>query len=102
MPERPLRRSPRPVFRPRFTLSLLYLGAFFLLFGTLFALPELLAAAGSLPPGPARLTPEELEQAERVGREALSRTELLAALVAALAATAGGARAGLLPGLRSD
>lgn len=97
----PPRRTPRPVFRPRFTLSLLYLIAFFLLFGTLFALPDLLEAAGSLPPGPTRLTPEELEQAERVGRDALSRTQLAAALLAALAATALGARANLLPGLRN-
>ena len=88
MPVAPPRRSSRPVFRPRFTLTLLYLAFFFLLFGMLFALPDLLEGARALGPGPEELTPEELEVARDTAREALRGGRLMVALVHAFAGRA--------------
>jgi hypothetical protein len=93
----PLRRS-GPAFRPRFTLMLVYLLGFFLLFGLLFALPDLIAAARELPPG-GELTPEELEQARDVARSSL-RGRIPVVFACAFLATALGAWRRLLPGLR--
>ena len=91
-------RRPRTVFRPRFTLMILYLLVFFLLFGLLFALPDLIEAARSLPPGD-ELTPEELEQAREVARGAL-RGRIHLIFVCAVIATGLGAWRRVLPGLR--
>ena len=102
MSETPPRRSGRSVFRPRFTLTILYLGFFLLLFGTLFALPDLLEGARSLGPGPEELTPEELARARNIGRDALSGGRLLVALGLAVIATGLGSYARVLPGLRGD
>ncbi len=102
MPELPPRRSSRPVFRPRFTLSLLYLAFFFLFFGMIFALPDLLAGARDLGPGPEELTPEELDRARETGRQALRGGRLLVALALAAIATGLGSYARVLPGLRGD
>jgi hypothetical protein len=102
MPEVPPSRSPRPVFRPRFTLSILYLVFFFFVFGLIFALPDLLEGARELGPGPDELTPQELEKARDTAREALRGGRLLAALGLAVVATALGSYARLLPGLRGD
>ena len=41
-------------------------------YGLLFALPDLLAGARALPPGPAELAPEELAQAREIARNALA------------------------------
>jgi hypothetical protein len=41
-------------------------------FGLAFALPDLLAAARALPPGPDELTPEELAHAREIARAALA------------------------------
>lgn len=98
-PSAPPPRRGRPVFRPRFSLSLLYTVFFFFLFALLLALPELLEAARSLPPGSRS---EDLARGEQVARQALSGAELLLALGLALAATVLGARSGRLPGLRED
>jgi hypothetical protein len=88
------------VFRPRFTLTLLYLAFFFFLFGILLALPELLAGARDLGPGPEELTTEELDRARETAREALRGGRLLVALALAVIATGLGAFARVLPGLR--
>jgi hypothetical protein len=81
---------------------LLYLAFFFLLFGMLFALPDLLAGARQLGPGPEELTPEELAQARDAARGALAGGRLLVALGLAVIATGLGGFARVLPGLRGD
>ncbi|MCP5071348.1 MAG: hypothetical protein GY946_32710, partial [bacterium] len=60
----PLRR--RAPYRPTFTLTLLYLVGFFILFALLFALPDLIEGFQQLPPGPEELTPEELERGTQI------------------------------------
>jgi hypothetical protein len=102
MPETPSRRGAQRVFRPRFTLTILYLAFFFFLFGLLFALPELLQEARDLGPGPDELTPEELARARDTVREALKGGRLFVALGLAVIATGLGSYARLLPGLRGD
>lgn len=101
-PSRPpgSRRRSTP-FRPRFTIMILYVGAFYFLFALLLVLPALLDALAQLPPGGETPTPEELELARDVSRGALSGGKVYVALFAALAATALGAWRGLLPGLRA-
>lgn len=103
-PEAPLpprRPGSEATFRPRFTLLLLYLALFFVGFALLLALPDLLEAYRSLPPGEGPLTPEELEVARRAAHEAL-RGRLGFALLAAVATTGLGAWRGVLPGLRGE
>ena len=102
MPEAPSRRSRQPVFRPRFTLTLLYLAFFFFLFAMIFALPDLLEGARNLGPGPEELSPEELDEARDIAREALRGGRLLLALGLAAIATGLGSYARVLPGLRGD
>jgi hypothetical protein len=102
MPVAPPRRSSQPVFRPRFTLTILYLAFFFFLFGILFALPDLLEGARGLGPGPEELTPEELDRARDTTRNALQGGRLQIALALAVIATGLGAYARVLPGLRGD
>ena len=87
-------------FRPRFTLVLFYVAGFFLLYAMLFALPDLLAGARSLPPGPEELTPEEMAKAQEIAREALSGGKVFIALVAALATVGLGIWRNVLPGVR--
>jgi hypothetical protein len=86
-------------FRPRFTLMLLYLALFYVVFALLIALPYLLAAVQTLPPGGAELTPEELELARDTARRAFAGKAHWAALASVLA-TGAGAWYGKLPGLR--
>jgi len=81
---------------------LLYLAFFFLLFGMLFALPNLLEGARNLGPGPEELTPEELARARDTAREALAGGRLLVALALAAIVTGLGGYARVLPGLRGD
>ena len=100
MPEAPPRRSAQPVFRPRFTLSILYLAFFFFLFGMLFALPDLLEGARNLGPGPEELTPDELARARDATRGALQGGRLQVALALAVIVTGLGSYARVLPGLR--
>jgi hypothetical protein len=100
MPETPSHRVSRPVFRPRFTLTLVYVACFFVLFGLIFALPDLLQGARDLGPGPQELTSEELDQARDIARNALRGGRLLVALALAVIATGLGAYARVLPGLK--
>jgi TctA family transporter len=85
-------RPPRATFQPRFTLGLLYLVAFFVVYCLLLAAPALIDVANSMPPGP-----DQQEAAARAAQEAL-QSRLWIAGVAALVTTAIGIRAGVLPG----
>jgi hypothetical protein len=90
---------PEP-FRPRFTLMLLYVAAFFFLYALLFALPDLLAGARALGPGPDELSPAELERAKEISRNAMSGGKVLIALAASVATVGLAAWRRALPGLR--
>jgi len=92
--------SRAPQFRPGFTLLLFYLAGFFLFYALLFALPDLLAELGRLEPGTGPLTPEQLERAKQVSREALGGGKVLISLLAAFATTALGLWRRVLPGVR--
>jgi hypothetical protein len=82
-------------FRPRFTVTILYFFAFLLLFCAAFAAPALLEILRSMPPGP-----EQESAAREAARRAVGPRLPIAAL-AALATTAVGTVARLLPGARS-
>ena len=71
---------------------LFYFAGLVLLFGLVFALPDLLAAFRALPPGEGELTPAELERARETARDALSGRVPLGL----------GVWRGLLPGLRRE
>jgi hypothetical protein len=92
--------SRAPVFRPRFTVVLLYVAVFFLIYAMLFALPDLLAGARALGPGPDELTAEELARAQETARRALTGGKVLIALVASLSTVGLGIWRGALPGVR--
>ena len=100
MPETPARRSGRPVFRPRFTLMILYLAFFTALFALLLALPDLISAFRELPPGGATASPEDLERASEATRRALAGGRLYFALGAAVVCVGLAAWSRALPGLR--
>jgi hypothetical protein len=89
-----------PPFRPRFTVLLFYVAGFFLLYAMLFALPDLVAGARSLGPGPEELSPEELAQAREIARRAMGGGKVLIALVASLATVGFGVWRNALPGVR--
>jgi hypothetical protein len=91
-----MRPPPRggAVFRPRFTLTILYFFGFLLLFCLAVAAPALYEVLQSAPPGP-----EQQTLAREAARRAVGPRLPIAAL-AALAATAVGTGARLLPGLR--
>jgi len=88
-------RPPRAP-RPRFTLGVLYLFAFFALYCVALVTPALWNLAWTLPPGPA-----QQEIAMDVAQETI-RPWLPLAFVAALLTTAVGMRKGLLPGTRRN
>ncbi len=90
-PQLPRRRP--PVFRPSFTLMVLYLLFFFALFAVLAILPELLPLLEK----PA--VPALQEEAERVAREAAAG-RLLWALLLAVGTVGLGAYLRVLPGLK--
>lgn len=102
MPERRARapRPRRPAFRPNFFLVVIYVAAFTVLFGLMFALPGLVEGARQLGPGPAQLSPEEMAQARRIAAEAVGGGRLVVAFLAAALAVGVGVWARLLPGLR--
>ncbi len=92
--------APRPLpprrttFQPRFTLGLLYVVVFFLVYAMLLVAPELIEVWREVPPGP-----EQEEVAKEVARQA-ARPRLPIALAAAVVTTALGTYARILPGLR--
>jgi hypothetical protein len=95
MSDLPPRRRPPQVFRPQFTLSLLYVFAFFFLFCLMIVAPALYEVWQTMPPGP-----EQEAAAERAARTAMGSRSYVA-LFAAVAVTAVGAYARALPGLRT-
>jgi hypothetical protein len=94
----PERHSIRPAaFRPRVTLGLFYLAAFFLLYALLLVAPELASLAR--PAAPADEAAVE-QAAFDAARRAFSPARMLLALAAALLTVRVAGRAGRLPGLR--
>lgn len=94
-PEHPLhaRRRP-PAFRPSFTLALVYLFAFFLVYAFLLIMPELMTVLRDVPPGP-----EQERLAREAAREAFA-PRFLYALGLALASLGLGSYLGVLPGMK--
>ena len=82
------------VFRPRFTLTILYFAGFFLLYAGALVAPALLEVARSVPPGP-----EQQAASFDAARAALT-ARFPIALVAALATLALGIFARVRPGQR--
>jgi len=82
------------VFRPSFTLALVYVVAFFTLYAVLLILPELLRVLAEVPPGP-----EQQEIAEQVAREA-ARPRIAYAMALALLSVGLGSYLKILPGLK--
>lgn len=87
-------------FRPRFTLTLVYLLGFFLLYAMAFALPDLIVGARELGPGTGDLTPEEQAQAREIARRALGGGKLLIAVAASILTVGFALWRRLLPGVR--
>lgn len=101
-PPRPPLRKPRTggaAFRPEFTLLLLYFFGLFLVFSLLLALPALLEALRTLPPGDGPLTPEERAIAAEAARDAL-RGRVPYAVIAAVVVLGLAVWTRSLPGLR--
>jgi len=84
-------RKPPP-FRPRFTIGLVYMAVFFVLFQFLQVLPELIDLLRTMEAGVAQQ--QAAEHAMRVG------SSPLVSLVLALAATSLGSYYKVLPGMR--
>lgn len=88
----PSKRRP-PVFRPSFTLALVYVLVFFTLYALLMILPELLRVAAEVPPGP-----RQQEVAAEIARKAAA-PRLPYAAAAALLSVGLGSYLRILPGL---
>jgi hypothetical protein len=80
-------------FRPRFTLSILYLIGFFFLYCLLLIAPSLLEVLQTVPPGP-----EQQEAAQQVAHDVV-RPRLWVAVVLSALTTILGAHYRLLPGI---
>jgi hypothetical protein len=80
-------------FRPRFTLSILYLFGFFFLYCLLLVAPSLWEVLQTVPTGP-----EQQEAAQQVAREVV-RPRLLVAVVLSAVTTILGAHYRVLPGI---
>lgn len=88
----PPRRRPPPLPRPRFTLGILYLLAFFFVYCFALAGPALWEVLQTTPPGP-----EQEAIAARAAQEAV-QSRLWIAFVAAVVTTGIGMAKGVLPG----
>jgi hypothetical protein len=84
-------------FRPRFTLTLLYLALFFFLYGLLFATPDLAPLLGA---EGRSLPPEELQQRAREVTQQTLRGKVPLAFAAAVVTVALAAWRRVLPGMR--
>ena len=94
-PDHPLYgRRRAPAFRPSFTLALVYLFAFFVVFSFLLIMPELLAVLRDVPPGP-----EQQQVAQETARRAFAPRAVYA-LGLSLAAVGLGSYLQVLPGLK--
>ena len=91
----PYYRKVGTTFRPRFTLSILYLFGFFFVYCLLLVSPTLLEIIESVPTGP------EQEEAARVAAQEAIQPRFWIAIVAASLSTVLGAHYRVLPGLRS-
>lgn len=89
----PYYRKVGTTFRPRFTLSILYLFGFFFLYCVLLVAPSLLEVLRTIPPGP-----EQQEAAQRVAQEVV-RPRLWVAVVLSALTTILGAHYRILPGI---
>ena len=87
-------QNERAVFRPQFTLGLLYAVAIFFLYCLLLVMPELLDVMRSVPPGPAQ------EEAAREAAYEATRRRLPWALVATILTLIVAAYTRALPGMR--
>ena len=88
--------SRAPPFRPRFTLMLLYLAGFFLLYALLLVAPNLaplVSEAGNAPP-------DELQARAHEAAQHAMRGKALLALLGALATVGFGTWRRILPGMR--
>ncbi len=92
----PRRPRPAPTFRPQFTLTVVYLFGFFMLYALMLIAPTMIESYRALPPGASQ---EDLELASDIARRA-ARPRLWIAGVAALASVALGSYTGVLPGTR--
>ncbi len=88
------RSSSGGTFRPKFTLTLLYAGAFFILFALLLVMPELWPLFHSTLPD------AELEALAQETAQAAARGRIGVAFVLAVVATLAGSWFRVLPGLR--
>ena len=88
----PPHRRPPPLPRPRFTLGILYLLAFFFVYCFALAGPALWEVLQNVPPGPMQ---EQI--AAQAAKEAV-QSRLWIAFVAAVVTTGVGMAKGLLPG----
>jgi hypothetical protein len=94
-PDHPLAgRRRAPPFRPSFTLALVYVVAFFLLYAFLLIMPELTAVLRDVAPGP-----EQERIAQEVARDAFAPRALWALLLALCSVGLGGYLQ-VLPGLK--
>ena len=92
-PYKHLGRRP-PAFRPNFTLSILYLVVFFLLFAFALILPSMLEVLAEVPAGP-----EQEQVAYEVARQ-VARPRLLLAIALSIATVTIGSYYKVLPGLK--
>jgi hypothetical protein len=90
----PLPRRRAPAFKPSFSLLILYVAGFFVLYALLLILPELLSVLAEVPPGP-----EQQKVAEQVAREAAG-PRIPYAVALTLLSVGLGAYLKILPGLR--
>jgi hypothetical protein len=89
---KPANRKPPP-FRPRFTIGIFYLVAFFFLFSFLQILPDLIGLL-EMPPGP--------DQEAAAAEAARLHSSPLVASLLALLATSIGSYYRVLPGMKID
>ncbi len=86
------KRAQRAIMRPRFTLLMLYLFAFFFLFCMILVMPALFEVLRTLPPGP------EQEEAARIAARDAASGKLGMALLLATVVTGVGLYKRWLPG----
>ena len=94
-PVRVEKKPQRAIMRPRFTLLLLYLFAFFFLFCLILVGPVLVEVLQTLPPGP------EQEEAARIAAQEAASGKLGVAFVLAIIATGVGIYKRWLPGTQA-
>ena len=86
------KRAQRAIMRPRFTLLMLYLFAFFFLFCMILVMPALFEVLRTLPPGP------EQEEAARIAARDAASGKLGMAFLLAITVTGVGLYKRWLPG----